>query len=50
MYKLTTSANDTDGLSIGFDGDRNRRRNELTNNENIKVSIMLELCCEMCSA
>ena len=32
MYKLITSAKDTDDLSIGFDRDRGRRREELTNN------------------
>ena len=30
VYKLITSARDTDGLSIGFERDRNRRRSELT--------------------
>ena len=36
MYKLLTSSRDSDDLSIGFDRDRTRRRNELTNNKNIK--------------
>ena len=36
MYKLLTSSKGSDDLSIGFDGDRTRRRNELTNNKNIK--------------
>ena len=36
MYKLLTSAKGSDDLSIGFDRDRGRRRNELTNNKNIK--------------
>ena len=36
MYKLLTSSKGSDDLSIGFDRDRNRRRNELTNNKNIK--------------
>ena len=36
LYILKTSAKDTNDLSIGFDRDRTRRRNELTNNENIK--------------
>ena len=36
MYKLTTSAKDTNDLSIGFDRDRNRRQREFTNNKNIK--------------
>ena len=36
MYKLITTAKDMNDLSIGFDRDRTRRRNELTNNKNIK--------------
>ena len=36
MYKLITSAKDTDGLSIGFDRGRNKRQRELTNNKTIK--------------
>ena len=36
MYKLLTSSKGSDDLSIGFDRDRARRRNELTNNKNIK--------------
>ena len=36
MYKLLTSCKGSDYLSIGFDRDRTRRRNELTNNKNIK--------------
>ena len=36
MYKLLTSSKVSDDLSIGFDRDRTRRRNELTNNKNIK--------------
>ena len=36
MYKLVFSAEDIDDLSIGFDRDRGRRRQELTNNKNIK--------------
>ena len=35
MYKLITTAKGCD-LSIGFDRDRTRRRNELSNNKNIK--------------
>ena len=35
-YKLLTSSKGSDDLSIGFDRDRTRRRNELTNNKNIK--------------
>ena len=36
MYKLVTTAKGCDDLSIGFDRDRTRRRNELTNNKNMK--------------
>ena len=36
MYKLLTSSKGSDDLSIGFDRDRTRRRNELTNKKNIK--------------
>ena len=36
MYKLLTSSKDSDGLSIGFDRNRGKRKNELTNNKNIK--------------
>ena len=36
MYKLLTSSKGSDDLSIGFDRDPTRRRNELTNNKNIK--------------
>ena len=35
-YKLITTAKGFDDLSIGFDRDRGRRRNELANNKNIK--------------
>ena len=37
MYKLITSARNTDDLSIGFDSDRERRKRELTNYKNIKA-------------
>ena len=37
MYKLITSARDTDDLSTGFDRDRCRRQRELTNNKTHKV-------------
>ena len=33
MYKLITSARDTDNLSIGFDPDGNRRQRELAKNK-----------------
>ena len=36
MYKLITTAKDKNDLSIGFDRDRTRRRNGLTNKKNIK--------------
>ena len=36
MYKLITTSKGCDDLSIGFDRDRTRRRNELTNNKNVK--------------
>ena len=36
MYKLKTTAKRCDDLSIGFDRGRTSRRNELTNNKNIK--------------
>ena len=36
MYKLLTSSKDSDDLSIGFDHNRGRRKNELTNNKSIK--------------
>ena len=36
MYKLLISSKGSDDLSICFDRDRTRRRNELTNNKNIK--------------
>ena len=36
MYKLITTAEGCDDLSIGFDRSRERRRNELTNSKNIK--------------
>ena len=38
MYKLKISAKDCDDLSIGFDRDRNRKQNELTNSKNIKCN------------
>ena len=45
LYKLITSAKDTDELSFGFDRDRVRRQRELTNIKNIisiyKMKIML---------
>ena len=46
MYKLITSSKDSNDLSIGFDYSRNRKRDELALNKNIKgkyhVKIMLK--------
>ena len=46
MYKLITSSKDSNDLSIGFDNNRNRRRDELALNKNIKgkyhMKIMLK--------
>ena len=36
MYKLLSSSKDSDDLSIGFDRNRGRRKNELSNNKSIK--------------
>ena len=36
IYKLLTSSRDSDDLSIGFDRNRGRRKNELSNNKTIK--------------
>ena len=36
MYNLLTSSKHGDDLSIGFDRNRGRRKNEVTNNKNIK--------------
>ena len=36
MYKLVTSAKDTQDLSIGFDRYRGRRQRDLTNDKNTK--------------
>ena len=46
MYKLITSARNTDDFSIGYDRDRGRRQRELTKNKTIKsknhVTLMLK--------
>ena len=46
LYRQISSAKDTNDLSIGFDHSRNRRRDELTSNKNIKgkyhIRIMLK--------
>ena len=36
MYKLLTSSKDSDDLSFGFDRNRGRRKNDLTNDKTIK--------------
>ena len=36
IYKIVTSSKDSDDLFIGFDRNRGRRKNELSNNKNIK--------------
>ena len=36
LYKLLTSSKDSDDLSIGFDRNRGRRKNELSNNKSIE--------------
>ena len=43
MYKLVTSARDANGLSIGFDQHRGRRRDELTSNKNKKDKYHLRI-------
>ena len=52
LYKLITSAKDTDDLYIGFDQDPGRGQRKLTNNKNIKgrhhVRIILKNCFCIC--
>ena len=43
MYKLITSSKDSNDLSIGFDNNRNRRKNELALNKNIKGKYHLKI-------
>ena len=43
MYKLTTSSEDSKDLSIGFDNSRNRRRDELAPNKNVKAKYHLKI-------
>ena len=43
MYKLITSSKDSNDLSIGFDHSRNRRRDELAPNKNIKVKCHVKI-------
>ena len=42
MFKLITSAKDTNDLCIGFDGDRGRRQREFTNKKLRKVNFIIE--------
>ena len=49
MYKLITSATDSTDLSVGFDRDRNRRRDELTNNKNIKCTFYFRILLKVVS-
>ena len=46
MYKVLTSSRGSDDLSIGFDRDRNRRKRELTNNQNIKGKYHMKIYLE----
>ena len=43
MYKLITSSKDSNGLSIGFDHSRNRRKEESTNNKNVRGKYHLKI-------
>ena len=43
MYKLLTSSKDSDDLSIGFDRNRERKKNELTNNKSIKGKYLIRI-------
>ena len=43
MYKLKTSSKDSNNLSISFDNSRNRRRDELALNKNIKGKYHLKI-------
>ena len=43
MYKLKTSSKDSDDLSIGFVRSRNRRRDELAPNKNVKGKYQLRI-------
>ena len=46
MYKLLTSSKDSDDLSIGFDRNRGRRKNELSNNKTIKGKCHIRIYLE----
>ena len=43
MYKFLTLSKDSDYLSIGFDRNRDRRKQELTNNKRIKSKYHLRI-------
>ena len=43
MYKLITSGKGGDDLSIGFDRDRGRRQDELTDNKNVNGKFLLKI-------
>ena len=43
MYKLVKSSKNSDDLSIGFDRSRGRRRDESTNNKNVKDKYHLKI-------
>ena len=43
MYKLITSSKGSDDLSIGFDRSSRRRRDEMTNNKNVKGKFHLRI-------
>ena len=43
MYKLITTARGSNDLSIGFDRNRERRRNELTNDKHLKVKFHVKI-------
>ena len=43
LYKLITSSKNSDDLSIRFDRSRNRRRDELAQNKNVKVRYHLRI-------
>ena len=43
MYKLITSARDTDDLSVGSDRDRGKRQHELSITKFRKINFILEL-------
>ena len=46
LYKLITSSKDSNDSSIGFDNSRNRRRDELVLNKNIKGKYHLKIMLE----